>query len=77
MSLSKFYRALLEEFPHLPPTAVIPIPVAAVIEGCSRRTIRRNYELEKISECRWGVRKKNLRGAGESVPRQAADRDRP
>ena len=63
MALSKFYRAILEELPHLPPSALIPIPVAAVIEGVSRKTIRRNYELEQISECRQGVRKKNLRGA--------------
>jgi hypothetical protein len=67
MALSRFYRAILEEVPHLPPTALIPIPVAALIEGVSRKTIRRNYELEKISEHRHGVRKKNLRGAGETV----------
>jgi hypothetical protein len=67
MALSKFYRAILEEVPHLPSSALIPIPVAAVIEGVSRKTIRRNYELEKISECRQGVRKKHLRGAGETV----------
>jgi hypothetical protein len=67
MALSRFYRAILEEVPHLRPTAIIPLPVAAVVEGCSTKTIRRNYELERISECRLGVRKKNLRGAGEPV----------
>jgi hypothetical protein len=65
MALSRFHRQLLEEFPYLPPTALIPLPVAAVIEGCSRKAIRRNYELEKITEHRKGVRKKHLRGAGE------------
>ena len=64
MALSKFYRQLLEDFPYLPPTAVIPIPVAAAVEGCSRWTIRRNYRLEQIGIRRWGVRKKDLRGAG-------------
>jgi hypothetical protein len=67
VALSKFYRQILEEFPYLPSTAIIPIPVAAVIEGVSRHTIKRNYELEQISECRQGVRKRNLRGAGEPI----------
>jgi hypothetical protein len=67
MPLSRFHRRLLEEFPYLPPTAIIPLPVAAAVEGCSTKAIRRNYKLEQISEWRHGVRKKNLRGAGETV----------
>jgi hypothetical protein len=67
MALSRFHRALLEEFPYLPPTAIIPLPVAAAVEGCSTKAIRRNYELEQISEWRKGVRKKNLRAAGEAI----------
>jgi hypothetical protein len=67
MALSRFHQRLIEDFPHLPPTAIIPLPIAAVIEGVSRRTIRRRYELVQISNWRWGVRKKDLRGAGETV----------
>jgi hypothetical protein len=67
MSLSRFHRKLLEEFPYLPPTAIVPLPVAAAVEGCSVKHVRRNYKLETISEWRKGVRKKDLRGAGETV----------
>jgi hypothetical protein len=67
MALSRFHRQLLEEFPYLPPNAIVPLPVAAAVEGVSKKNIRRNYKLEQISEWRWGVRKKNLRGAGEAV----------
>jgi hypothetical protein len=66
MALSRFHRRLLEEFPFLPPTAIVPLPVAAAVEGVSAKTLRRNYKLERISDWRWGVRKKNLR-AGEAV----------
>jgi hypothetical protein len=67
MPLSPFHRNLLKEFPDLPLTAIIPLPVAAAVEGCSVKNIRRNYELEKISTYRQGVRKKNLRAAAETL----------
>jgi hypothetical protein len=70
MALSRFHRAILEEVPYLPPTAIVPLPVAAAVEGVSRKSIRRNYPLEQISRTRWGVRKKYLRGAGETVTAQ-------
>jgi hypothetical protein len=43
MPLSPFHRKLLEEFPYLPPNAIIPLPVAAAVEGCSTKAIRRRY----------------------------------
>jgi hypothetical protein len=66
-ALSRFHRRLLGELPYLPSTAIIPLQVAAVIEGCSTKHIRRNYKLEQISKWRKGVRKMYLRGAGEPV----------
>jgi hypothetical protein len=67
MALSRFHRRLLEEFPYLPPTAIVPLPVAAAVDGVSTKHVRRNYELEQISNHRWGVLKKNLRAGRETV----------
>jgi hypothetical protein len=53
--LSPFYRNILKNIALLPDTAVIPLPVAALHEGVSRRTIKRTYPLVKISERREGV----------------------
>lgn len=53
--LSPLYRQILKNIPILPDTAAIPVPVAALHEGVSRRTIKRTYPLVKLSEHRDGV----------------------
>jgi hypothetical protein len=55
MALSPYYKAILENIDRLPDTAKIPLPVAELIAGVSRRTIKRNYPLVKLSEHREGV----------------------
>lgn len=51
---------LLEIFEHLPPTAVLPVAVAAAHQGVSEKTIRRNYTLIPVSDRRKGVLKRDL-----------------
>jgi hypothetical protein len=60
MSINPRYRELLENFDSLPPTAILPIPVAAAWRGISEKTIRRNFQLVVTSEHRRGVRKSDL-----------------
>jgi hypothetical protein len=55
MALSPHYRRILEQLASLPDTAKVPLPVAALHEGVSVRTIKRNYPLIRISEHREGV----------------------
>jgi hypothetical protein len=55
MTLSPHYQQILEQLDKLPDTAAIPVPVAALHEGVSRRTIKRTYPLIKLSEHREGV----------------------
>ena len=50
MALSPQYQQIIEQLDKLPDTAVIPVPVAALHDGTSRRTIKRTYPLVKISE---------------------------
>jgi hypothetical protein len=54
------YVDLLKNFDSLPPTAIVPIPVAAAWRGVSEKTIRRNFPLVQTSESRRGVRKADL-----------------
>jgi hypothetical protein len=51
----------------MPDTAAIPVPVAALHEGVSRRTIKRTYPLVKLSEHREGVLLGYLRRKREVV----------
>jgi hypothetical protein len=53
--LSPHYTQILKAIPILPDTAAIPVPVVALHEGLSRRTIKRTYPLVKLSEHREGV----------------------
>lgn len=53
--LSPLYEQILKNIPLMPDTAVIPVPVAALHEGVSRRTIKRTYPRVKLSEHREGV----------------------
>jgi hypothetical protein len=55
MSLSPHYQKILEQLASLPDRAVVPLPVAAVHEGVSVKTIKRNYPRVKITERREGV----------------------
>jgi hypothetical protein len=55
MALSRHYQRILEQLASLPDTAKVPLPVAALHEGVSVRTIKRNYPLVKLSEHREGV----------------------
>jgi hypothetical protein len=50
--LSPLYQQILKNIPIMPDTAAIPVPVAALHEGVSRRTIKRTYPLVKLSEHR-------------------------
>ena len=67
MALSPHYQQILENIPHLPDSAKIPVPVAALHEGVSRKTIKRNYPLVKLSEHREGVLLGYLRRKPEIV----------
>jgi hypothetical protein len=58
--LSRIYRELLENFEALPPSATVPLRVAAMVKGVSVKTIQRNFDLVSISPCRSGVRKSDL-----------------
>lgn len=51
---------LLQIFDYLPASAVVPVAVAAAIEGTSEKTVRRNHTLVQVSERRVGVRKRDL-----------------
>jgi hypothetical protein len=65
--LSAHYQQILANIANLPDTAVIPVPVAALHEGVSRRTIKRNYPRVKISDTREGVQLGYLRRKREIV----------
>jgi hypothetical protein len=51
---------LLQIFEHLPPSAVVPIPVVAAVDGTSEKTVRRKYDLVQVSDRRFGVLKGNI-----------------
>jgi hypothetical protein len=55
LSLSAHHQKILELLPRLPDTAKVPIQVAAVHEGVSDRTIRRNYPLVEMGARLKGV----------------------
>jgi hypothetical protein len=65
--LSPLYQQILKNIPIMPDTAAIPVPVAALHEGVSRRTIKRTYPLVKLSEHREGVLLGYLRRKREVV----------
>ena len=65
--LSPLYHQILKNISILPDTAAIPLPVAALHEGVSRRTIKRSYPLVKISDHREGVLLGYLRRKREVV----------
>lgn len=67
MALSPFYRQILEEIPNLPDTAVIPLPVAELLEGTCRKVIQQTYPLVQINERRKGVLLGYLRRKRETV----------
>ena len=69
--LSPLYQQILKNISVLPDTAAIPVPVAALHEGVSRRTIKRTYPLVKLSEHREGVLLGYLRvNARSSLPEE-------
>ncbi len=57
-------RKKLQEISILPDTAVIPVPVVAVHDGVSERTVRRNYPRVRLTERREGVLLGYLRRRG-------------
>jgi hypothetical protein len=67
----------LKIYENLPPSAVLPVPVAAAVKGVSDKTIRRNYELIPVSDGRVGVRKGDLEATRklkhEGIPRSACE----
>ena len=65
--LSPLYQQILKNISILPDTAAIPVPVAALHEGVSRRTIKRTYPLVKLSGHREGVLLGYLRRKREVV----------
>ena len=67
MALEPFYQKILEQIDKLPDNAKIPLPVVELIEGVSRKTIKRNYPLVKLSEHREGVLLGHLRRRRETV----------
>jgi len=65
---NKHYQQILKTLDSLPNSAKVPVPVAALHEGVSPKTIKRTYPLVKISAARWGVslgylRRKNIAAA--------------
>jgi hypothetical protein len=67
MPLSPHYQRILEQLPFLPDTAVVPVPVAAIHEGVSVKTIKRNYPRVKMTDRREGVTLGYLRRPREQV----------
>jgi hypothetical protein len=67
MALSPHYRRILEQLASLPDSAKVPLPVAALHEGVSVRTIKRNYPLVRLSEHREGVSLGYLRRQKDST----------
>jgi hypothetical protein len=67
MALSPHYQRILEQLSALPDTAVVPLPVAAVHEGVSVKTIKRNYPRVKLTDRREGVLLGYLRRPREQV----------
>jgi hypothetical protein len=55
MPVSRFYQRILENVPHLPDEAVVPVPVAALLTGTSERTVKDTFPLVPITERRQGV----------------------
>jgi hypothetical protein len=53
--MTPYYKTILENIDRLPDTAKIPLPVAELIAGVSRRTIKRTFPLVRLSEKREGV----------------------
>jgi hypothetical protein len=47
--MSPYYQQILKHIDQLPDTAAIPLPVAELLEGVSRKTIKRTYPLVKLS----------------------------
>jgi hypothetical protein len=58
--MSPLYLRILALYDRLPMSAIVPKPVAAVVKGCSEKTISRHYETVPISDGRVGVRKAHL-----------------
>jgi hypothetical protein len=67
MALSSHYQKILEQLSALPDTAVVPLPVAAMHEGVSVKTIKRNYPRVRLTERREGVLLGYLRRQREQV----------
>jgi len=65
MVLEPFHQKILEAIRsnQLPEWTPIPLSVAEMITGNSRRTIKRKYPLVDLSEGRKGVRLKHLKPA--------------
>jgi hypothetical protein len=61
MARSPLYKNILENIPHLPDTAKIPVPVASLLEGISRDEIKKRYPLVSIGERRQAVLLGHLR----------------
>jgi len=65
MARLPLYKHILENIPHLPDSAKIPIPVASLLEGISRDEIRKRYPTVKIGKRREAVLLGHLRGKRE------------
>ena len=70
-SLNAFYQQILEQIDNLPDTTKIPIPVVALYDGTSRRSVKRNYPTVPISDSREGVELGEVRRRRKAL-RQAA-----
>ena len=58
---------LLRIFDLLPASSIVPVAVAAAVEGTSEKTVRRNHRLIQVSDRRVGVRKSDLLKPREEV----------
>jgi hypothetical protein len=67
MALSPHYQNILKQLASLPDSAVVPLPVAAIHEGVSVKTIKRNYPRVKMTERREGVQLGYLRRPREQA----------
>jgi hypothetical protein len=52
---------ILQRIPRLPDSAILPVPVVAVHDSVSERSVRRNYRLVQTGLRRKGVRLGDLR----------------
>jgi hypothetical protein len=71
-TLNPYYQRILDLIPKLPDEASIPLPVAELIAGVSRKTIIRSFNLVQLTKHRQGVKLGDLRRRGKPTAAASA-----